>query len=46
MNNSMLAWNTASGYKIYQIDGNSKSFVVNFEINFFMVDTGKKLKLI
>ena len=38
----MLVWNTASGYKIYQIDGNSKSYVVNSGNIFFMVDTGKK----
>jgi hydroxyacylglutathione hydrolase len=39
------SWNTANGYKIYQIlDGSSNSFVIEFDNIFIMVDTGRKNK--
>jgi glyoxylase-like metal-dependent hydrolase (beta-lactamase superfamily II) len=41
----MKFWNTAGGYKIYQIlEGSSNSFVVEFDKNFIMIDTGSKDK--
>jgi hydroxyacylglutathione hydrolase len=38
-------FNTSNGYKIYQIlDKSSNSYIIEFENNFIMVDTGRKNK--
>jgi glyoxylase-like metal-dependent hydrolase (beta-lactamase superfamily II) len=41
----ITTWTTANGYKIYQIlDGSANAFVVQFDTNFIMIDTGRKNK--
>jgi glyoxylase-like metal-dependent hydrolase (beta-lactamase superfamily II) len=41
----ITSWHTANGYKIYQIlDGSANAFVVQFDTNFIMIDTGRKNK--